>query len=79
MAQAVNTTKHLIAQHDARAYLAVVDCPAFLQAVADGSCSAVEEFHNDGVGRLNKVAFAQHLVWRWIQRATLILFAVGDS
>ena len=40
---------------DARAYLSIVDCPAFLQAVADGNTGAVEEFHNDGVGKLNKV------------------------
>ncbi len=44
-----------MAQRDARAYMALLDCPAFLQAVADGNTSAVEEFHNDGVGRLNKV------------------------
>ncbi len=42
---------------DARAYMSIVDCPAFLQAVADGNENAVEEFHNDGVGRLNKVLF----------------------
>ena len=40
---------------DARAYLSIVDCPAFLQAVADGNTGAVEECHNDGVGKLNKV------------------------
>jgi hypothetical protein len=40
---------------DARAYLSIIDCPAFLQAVADGNAGAVEEFHNDGVGKLNKV------------------------
>jgi hypothetical protein len=40
---------------DARSYLSIVDCPAFLQAVADGNTGAVEEFHNDGVGKLNKV------------------------
>jgi hypothetical protein len=44
-----------MAQRDARAYMALVDCPAFLQAVADGNSGAIEEFHNDGVGRLNKV------------------------
>lgn len=44
-----------MAQRDARAYMALVDCPAFLQAVADGNTGAIEEFHNDGVGRLNKV------------------------
>jgi hypothetical protein len=40
---------------DARAYLSIADCPAFLQAVADGNAAAVEEFHNDGVGILHKV------------------------
>jgi hypothetical protein len=40
---------------DARAYLANANCMAFLQAVADGNERAVEEFHNTGVGIVNKV------------------------
>ena len=44
---------------DARAYLSIVDCPAFLQAVADGNAAAVEEFHNDGVGILHKVNYCR--------------------
>jgi len=46
---------------DARAYMSIVDCPAFLQAVADGNENAVEEFHNDGVGKLNKVLCDGHI------------------
>lgn len=47
--------KQPAAPPDARAYLSIIDSPAFLRAVADGNAGAVEEFHNDGVGKLNKV------------------------
>jgi hypothetical protein len=57
LAATVFCSQKAAAPPDARAYLSVADCPAFLQAVADGNASAVEEFQNDGVGGPNKVSF----------------------
>ncbi len=73
VATAISSQKSA-APPDARAYMSVVDCPAFLQAVADGNANAVEEFHNDGVGKLNKVSFCFSLESSTVQCTVLVLF-----
>jgi hypothetical protein len=64
---------------DARAYLSVVDCPAFLQAVADGNIGAAEEFHNDGVGRLNKVTMFQYQCASLFRACLFVTVVAGNS